>query len=106
MRRSRAPPTSRREKGSVAGACLVAPLGPEVIVVSGACVSTVKLRLAGVASVLRSEERGGGRQGSGRAPSPCGAEGLWRGAAPRRRGRQAQAPLWPCAEHGDVAVSG
>ena len=40
------------EKAKLARAELVSPLGPESIAVSGAAVSTVHLRNAGVASVL------------------------------------------------------
>ena len=45
-------PASDDEKVKLAFRCAIVPEGPEVIVVSGRVVSTVKVRLAGVGSVL------------------------------------------------------
>jgi hypothetical protein len=45
-------PGSLDEKANVALVLVVVPLGPDVIVVSGAVVSIVQLRLAGLESTL------------------------------------------------------
>ena len=51
-RHSKLDPGSEEEKANEGEASLVAPEGPESIVVSGLAVSTVKLGDAGVASVF------------------------------------------------------
>ena len=51
-RHSNVTPASVPENVKAAVAVLIAPVGPVLIVVSGAAVSTVNVRVAGVASTL------------------------------------------------------
>ncbi len=56
-RHSKLEPVSLEENANCGEAELIVPVGPESIVVSGATVSTVKVRVAGVASTLPAASR-------------------------------------------------
>ena len=107
-RHSKVEPVSLEEKPKVGVESLVGPEAPEVIVVFGAWVSTVKERVAGVASTLPAGSVA--RTAKVWAPSESAAVGVWVAPGPLQGAKAAESkrhskvdPVW-VAEKPKVGV--